>query len=325
MKTKLPNNPVIDWLLEDDEPSIRYRALTELLGYSLNSSLAVKTRAKIAKSARVMALFSGQTADGGFNCKTYDKWMGAHWRLPCMVDLALPHGDKRAIKAMNTVFDWLTGEKHKKHIRLINGLTRRCAAQEGNALLSACRLGIATDPRCEYLADSIISWQWPDGGWNCDKDKTAHHSSFYETVIPLQGLIAYHQATGHRKSQIVTIKAGEFLLRHRLFKSESDGKVIDPNWLKLYYPSYWHYNILQGLTTVMSLGKLNEPRATEALDFLEQKRLPDGRWKADSYHWKPTTTKGRYRSPVDWWRGEPNKMLTLQALIVLKAVKRWKP
>lgn len=317
--------PVIDWLLDDDEPSIKYRTLTELLDYKPESALAATTRAKIAKSPRVIALFSGQIADGGFGCHAYDKWMGAHWRLPCLADLALPPRDKRAVKAMNSVFDWLTSEKHKKYIKNINGLTRRCAAQEGNALLSACHLGMADDPRAEYIADSIISWHWPDGGWNCDKDKDAHHSSFYETVLTTQGLIAYHKATGHRKSQIVAIKAGEFLLRHHLFKSESSGKIIDPNWLKLYYPSYWHYNILQGLTTVMMLGKLKDPRAAEALDILEKQRLPDGAWRASGSHWKSPETKGRYRSPIVWWRSEPNKMLTLQSLIILKAAKRWKP
>lgn len=324
MKIKKSNMTVIDWLLEDDEPSIKYRTLTELLGYSPESPEAVKAKSRISKSARVMALFSGQTSDGGFDCDVYDKWMGAHWRLPCLADLALPERDKRAVKAMNTVFEWLTGEEHKGHIRLINGLTRRCASQEGNALLSACRLGMADDPRAEFIADSIISWQWPDGGWNCDKSQEAHHSSFHESVLPMQGLLAYHQATGHRKSQIVAIKAGEMLLRHRLFRSEKTGEIIEPKWLQLHYPAYWHYDILQGLTAIMMLGKLNDSRASEALDILEQKRQPDGRWKTEGYYWKSPDTKERYRSPVNWWHREPNKMLTLQVLKILKAAGRWK-
>ena len=319
------NSTAIDWLLEDNEPSIKYRTLTELLDYKAESSAVAKAKATIAKSPRVLALFSGQNADGGFGIHPYDKWMGAHWRLACLADLALPDGDKRALKAMNTVFAWLTSNDHRKYIKDINGLTRRCASQEGNALFSACRLGMADDPRCEFLADSIISWQWPDGGWNCDKHKEAHHSSFHESTLPTQGLIAYYRATGHRKSQIVAQKAGEMLLRHKLFKAESNDKVIHPNWLKLYYPSYWHYNILQGLTTMVMLGKINDPRTTEALDILDRLRRPDGKWRASGSHWKSSEAAGRYRSPVDWWKGKPNKMLTLQSLIVLKAAKRWKP
>jgi hypothetical protein len=31
-------------------------------------------------------------------------------------------------------------------VQVIDGLTRRCASQEGNALAVACRLGMAGDP-----------------------------------------------------------------------------------------------------------------------------------------------------------------------------------
>ncbi len=316
------DDSVIDWLLEDDEPSIKFLALTGLLNEPIDSAAARKARAKIAKSDRVMALFSGQRPDGGFGYSVYDKWMGAFWRLPELVALAIPERDKRARRAAETVLDWLTGTEHKKHIRVLNGLTRRCACQEGNALGVCCRLGMAGDPRVKYLAESLISWQWPDGGWNCDKRPEAHHSSFHESVIPMWGLMEYHHATGDKRSREAAGKTAEFILRHRLFRSEKTGDIIDDKWLQLRYPHYWHYNILQGLKVLTMFGKAKDSRACEALDILEQKRRPDGRWKAEGYHWKPQSTKGPYRSPVNWWRGEPNKMITLDALRVLKAAGR---
>jgi hypothetical protein len=44
------------------------------------------------------------------------------------------------------------------------------------------RLGLVDDSRVQYLAESLIDWQWPDGGWNCDKRPSANHSSFYESL-----------------------------------------------------------------------------------------------------------------------------------------------
>ncbi len=309
---------VIDWLLEEDNPSVAFLTLVHLLDYSPDSPKAKKARKNITSSFFINSLFKGQRADGGFGCHPYDKWMGAHWRLRSAVDLAIPEKEKRAVAAINGVLHWLTGPEHAKNIRLIDGRIRRCGSQEGNALGVCSLLGLAGKPEVKYLAESLISWQWPDGGWNCDKMPGAHHSSFYESVIPMWGLLQYHCATGDNESLTAAMKTAEFILRHRLFLSDKSGEVINPRWLEIRYPHYWHYDILQGLTVLLESAKLGDPRCSKAIDFLAQKCGPDGRWKADGYHWRPVTTKGRYRDPINWWRREPNKMITLNALRILK-------
>ena len=79
---------------------------------------------------------------------------------------------------------------------MVDGLARRCASQEGNALAVACRLGLADDPRAELLARSLAGWQWPDGGWNCDRRASGRRSSFHESLPPAWGLHEYWLATG---------------------------------------------------------------------------------------------------------------------------------
>ena len=324
MKSKSDHDITIQWLSGPDEPSIKYLTLTELLDVPPNSADVKSAKCAIAKSPRVMSLFAGQKPDGGFGVNAYSKWMGAHWRLVSLVDLAIPEGDKRAVKAANQVLEWLTSPKHKKNIRLIDGRIRRCASQEGNALGVCSRLGMADDPRVRYLAGSLVAWQWPDGGWNCDKEMNVDHSSFHESVIPMWGLLEYHKATGDKDSIAAAKRTGEFLLCHKLFKSDKTGEIINPTWLDIRYPYYWHYNILQGLRVIAMLGKIKDPRASEALDILEQKRRPDGKWRADGYYWKAPTTKGLYGEPANWWRGEPNKMITFLALSILKKAGRLK-
>ena len=317
-------NPAVNWLLESDEPSVRYQTLTDLLGEPADSPEARKLQAAIPKSRRVQTLLSDQQADGGFGVHPYHKWLGAHWRLVSLVELAVPQGHRRAVSAAKQVLEWLTSPQHKKQVRLIDGRIRRCASQEGNAQAVCCRLGMVGDPRVTYLADSLISWQWPDGGWNCDKYPLAHHSSFHESLIPLWGLIEYHRATGDRNALKAAHGTAEFFLRHSLFRSEKTGEIIDPKWLQIRYPCYWHYDILQALLILSRLSKLKDPRMNEALEIIESKRLPDGRWKADGYYWKIACGAECYADPVGWWRKSPNKMITLNALRVLKAAGRWK-
>ena len=116
--------------------------------------------------------------------------------------------------------------------------------------------------------------------------------------------------------------ASELFLRHRLFRSERTGEVIKPEWLKLHYPLYWHYDVLQALLVLGRAGKLGDPRAREALDHIEAKRLPDGRWRSGGSYWRRPGSKGSNVEVVDWGKGGPNEMITLNALRVLKATGR---
>ncbi len=324
MKVKSLNrdDPTIRWLLGREEPSVRYPTLMEILGEPMDSPEVKTARDQIPDGPRVRTLLAGQRSNGGFGVHPYKKWTGAHWRLVSLVELGLPAGDPRARAAADQVLRWLTGDTHRRRVKRINGLVRRCASQEGNALAACSRLGLTDDPRVRQLAQSLVEWQWPDGGWNCDKDEHAHHSSFYESLAPLWGLTEYHRTAGDEGCLDAAQRTAEFFLRHRLFRSERTGDVVNPEWLKLHYPLYWHYDILQALRILSQLGKLKDPRAQEALDIVEGKRLPDGRWRPGGYYWRPPGSKGSNVEVVDWGRGGPNTMITLNALRVLKGAGR---
>jgi hypothetical protein len=271
----------------------------------------------------VKRLLSGQRPGGGFGVHPYQKWTGAHWRLVSLAELAIPEQDPRALKAADDVLGWLLSDGHRSGIKTINGRVRRHASQEGNALAACSRIGLAGDPRVRRLAISLIAWQWPDGGWNCDARETAHHSSFYESLSPLWGLIEYHRATGDRRTLAAARRAAELILKHRVFRSDRDGRIINKAWLTLHYPLYWHYDILQALLVLSRLGPLNDPRAMESLDILEARRRRDGRWQPGAYFWSLPEKNRSGMEIVDWGRGGPNEMLTLNGLRVLKAAGRF--
>jgi hypothetical protein len=332
------NSPAIQWLLQSTDPSVRYLAMTELLDKRQDSREVVINRKHILTGPRVRALLAGQQDDGGFGVHPYQKWTGAHWRLVSLVELGLTGNSRQAVKATDLVLKWLLGESHLQNIPRINGLYRRCASQEGNALAVCSRLGMATDPRVVRLAESLVEWQWPDGGWNCDRRAEAWHSSFNESLSALWGLTEFHRAGGDAGSLKAAERATEFFLKHRLFRSCRTGEVRPPEtfhflvhrvvhpWTALHYPLYWHYDILQALVMLSRAGKLDDPRTKDALDLIGAKRGHDGLWRPEAYYWalrrKATKLKVSNVDVVDWGRSRPNEFITLNALRVLKAKGR---
>jgi hypothetical protein len=305
------DNAAVDWLLASAEPAVRMLTRRDVLGEPSDGD--------VLEGAWVRALLSGQQSDGGFGVHWYRKWTGAHWRLVQLIELGVPAGELRALAALDSVLDRLTGPRQ---VTVIDGLARVCASIEGNALAVACRLGDTGDPRVRRLVEWLLEWQWPDGGWNCDKQATGRRSSFHETLPTALGLQEYAAATGDPDAAEAARRAAELFLEHRLFRSLQTGEVVDPKWLRLCYPPYWHYDVLQVLLVLSRMGLAGDPRADEALDHLESRRHADARWRANQQWWKPG---GGPITPevVDWGRaGEPNLMITLNAMRVRKAAGR---
>jgi hypothetical protein len=303
----------VRWLLASAEPAIRLLARRDLLGEEVTGSGEVLTGPK------VRALLAGQRPDGGFGVHPYRKWTGAHWRLVSLVELAIPAGEPRAMRAAGTVLEWLTGQGHRSGVVTVGGLVRCHASQEGNALAVCSRLGLGRDPRVASLAESLVRWQWPDGGWNCDVRASGRRSSFHESLAPAWGLFEYWRATGEPGAREAALRTAELLLQHRLFRSLRTGEVIRRDWLALHFPPYWHYDILQALVVLSRMRLTGDPRCRDALAVIERRRRPDGRWRPGAYWWKPPGTPHGTVEVVDWGRSAPSEMITLNALRVLRA------
>ena len=317
----------VGWLLQSKDPSIRYFTLTEILDKPKNSPDVERTWRLIASGPKVRTLLDGQQSDGGFGVHPYQKWTGAHWRLVSLVELGVPPGFGPAVRATDLVLKWLLSEAHLGNIPKLNGRYRRCASQEGNALAVCSRLGLAEDPRVARIAESLIGWQWADGGWNCDRNPEADHSSVNESLSTLWGLVEYQRATGDRDFLKPIERASEFFLQHRLFRSDLTGEVIHQDMVNLHYPVYWHCDILQELLILSRAGKVEDHRTREALDIVEKKRGPDGSWHAEDYYWnlkRKASAKVNVSNVevVDWGRKGPNELITLNALRVLKSSGR---
>ena len=315
---------IIQRLLQSGEPSIRYKVLTQILAHEIDSVEIRKLQDDIRRSTRAQRLLSERDAEGQIPGHPYSKWNGAHWVLAALADIGYPPGDQSLIPLREQVYGWLLSAGHRKGVKTIAGRARRCASQEGNALFALLRLGLA-DERTEELAQGLLQWQWPDGGWNCDKNPEATHSSFMESLLPLRGLALHAQRTGDVHSQQAAERAADIFLKRELFKRQSDGDVIDEEFVTLHYPWYWHYDILFGLKVMAEAGWLEDKRCQAALHMLKSKQLADGGFPAEKKYYQSNPKAKTGRSLVDWGgtsRSQMNEFVTVEALAILKAAER---
>lgn len=327
---KAVDQPLIERLLHSDEPSIVWRIRTSVLGDPENLG---GLRDEIRSSVRVQTLLDRMTTDN-----VYGKWHGAHWVMAALADLSYPSRPPELVPIRDRVFDhWLSktyftefeakssnGSYAKRGVPRIQGRYRRCASQQGNALRSAVRLDLV-DNRAAMLVERLLYWQWPDGGWNCDRNPTASTSSFMETLLPMRGLAAYGAFHHDVAATTAALNAAEVFLERGLIFGRRDHRPIHPEFLRLHYPAYWHYDLLAGLVAMAEMNLLGDQRCESALDLLEEKRLPDGGWPAEGKFYAVSAESKSGTDSVDWGgtsRTRMNPWVTAEALVVLKQAGR---
>ncbi|MBZ0302416.1 MAG: hypothetical protein K8J31_21900 [Anaerolineae bacterium] len=333
---------LIDQLLNSAEPSIRWKTQVNVLGMDRESTEIQELEREIKSSPRVKALLQKVDESGVLRCArgVYDKWQGTHWVLMTLADIGYPRGDKSLYLLADDVLKcWLQERffnefvverkadayKRQDAIPIMQGRHRTCTSQQGNALYSVLKLGLEDD-RIHPLAERLRYWQWPDGGWNCDKEPEARKSTFIHTLYSMRALAMYADHTGHQESRECALRASEVFLTRRLFRRVSNGEIIREEFVKLHYPLYWHYDILGALKVFAEINLTNDERFEEALDLLEEKVLPMGGWPAESrYYTKISSDFSLSADYVDWGGTSTRKMnewVTVDALFVLKRFGR---
>lgn len=263
----------------------------------------------------------------------YRKWQGPHWTLYSLAEIGFPPGDKRLLPLRQRVMDWMFAPAFLKPPSTVFFSDqplrpRRCASMEGNAIWSQLVLDIVDDKHVPLLVDRLVAFQWPDGGWNCDKRPGAPTSSVQETLIPLRALGRWFRTTGDERGQRAVKRAAEFLLARRLLWRKTDGTLIEPAWGgpvdKIHYPIRF-YDVLSALLVMAEIGMIRDRRCADAVTLLEGKRLADGTFPTE---WTSVTKADRIRTRgtfADWGplhRREGNPLVTVDALYVLREAGR---
>jgi hypothetical protein len=336
----LRRDRLIHELLQSKDPSIRWRVRVGVLRESQETAGVRRLEKEIRRSIRVRRLLSHRAdsypAEAPWS--VYRKWQGVHWILASLVELGYPPGDPSLKPLIDRALQlWLRPSFFRTYpassrassgwrsgVPVIRGRARWHGSQQGSALRYVTALSWP-DERCARLADLLLRWQWPDGGWNCDTHAAADSSSFMETLLPMRGLASYAEKSGDVEARRAARNASEVFLRRMLFRRQSDREVMDPRFLKLHYPLYWHYDVLGGLKGIAEVGRIRDRRCSEALDWLESRELPGGGWPADAKYYQVSKAFRPSGEFVEWGRTghrARNDWVTTDALQVLAAAGR---
>jgi hypothetical protein len=91
----------------------------------------------------------------------------------------------------------------------------------------------------------------------------------------------------------------------------STGEVVDEDWLRFSFPTWWHYDVLWGLDYFRATGAAPDPRLAEAIDLVRSKQQPDGKWPREHTH------PGAVHFTMEAGDGNPSRWNTLRAQRVL--------
>jgi hypothetical protein len=176
-------------------------------------------------------------------------------------------------------------------------------------------VGLRGDPRLDVLAEELVESQWPDGGWNCDRQRVCTHSSFNETWGPILGLARYGASD-------TAARAAEGLLEHQVAYSHRTGELAHPTILRLRWPRYRHYDLLAGPRTVAASVGLLDPRLEKPLDALEEKTARGRHVARRGEAVEAPGLEGSIVEVVDWGRAPAHELLTEQGKGVLRLAGR---
>jgi hypothetical protein len=303
---------VIEWLLEGD-PAIRWQVLCDLTDASPAEVAAERARIEHEGwGARLLAL---QGADGlwdGGACfpaaysggEPGQPWTATMHTLQTLQIFGLDPSSDAARRAIPQVAEH--GRWEHAGQRYFDGEVEPCI--NGRTIETGAYFGVDVDS----IVERILGERLADGGWNCETENGSVRSSFHTTIDVLDGLLEFERATGGSTAVQAARRSGEeYLLERNLFRRKSTGEVADPAFLDFAFPYYWRYDVLRALDYFRHCGAEPEPRMAEAVEVVQSKRQPDGRWLLDRIH------PGRVHFELEGGVGAPSRWNTLHALRVL--------
>lgn len=320
------NDPVVSWLLEPEQPAVRYRALVDLLGRPESDPDVRAARRQIARTGWAKDQLEQQGPKGFWEPRGpkdvkewidflyYPKYGSTIWRALVLSDLGLDKSTPAIQKIVDLLFEF--------KLRLSSPFNffyeEMCVSANTARILTT--FGYADDRRTRKLFDWLIEDQRADGGWNCSAD-TPGTLDVWE---PLAAFAALPKAQRSPAMERAIDRGAEFYLKRKLFR---EGKKLYAPWLRFHYPIHYYYDILLGLDLMTQLGFAGDRRLAPALKILADKRPPDGRWLMDrshpdvgpgtDYRPDPKKVKPLVLEPA----GRPSKWNTLRAMRVLKRVR----
>jgi hypothetical protein len=326
----------VEWLLEESQPSIRYRALTELLGRNASDPEVRAAKKLILEKGWAAEILSRRRPGGGWAVAVTarqtppgtstevpnqyrPKYVSTNWMMLVLSDLGLTRSEPVIAELCEF---WMKGFAAKDGGLggSSTGTPHYCVA--ANMARALIRFGYSDDPRVLRTLEWLVKTAHPKGGWSCWG--SGRNLDSWEAM---SAFAAYPREKWTENMQTCVEKGAEFFLQRHLHQQ---GARYAP-WYRFHYPVHYYYDLLVGLDFMTALGYAGDPRMGYAVQFLRSRRRRDGTWSLDAVHpdvegpiatWFAQHPRQRPTPFALEKAGQPSKMITLTALRVLDAVDR---
>ncbi len=314
------------WLLEKDNPSVRWRCLQDLLKMTVDHPDVVEARVAIQKNAFVKELLRHE-ADGRW--PTYKRGL---WAETGPIYSLLLLGELGAIRndAITRTLDYL----HRYYQRDSGLMTYRPAESTRSydkqptfawcitavVLRAALLLDCEDHPLVAQALAFLEEYHQEKGGWYCsvysaDPKKVRPPNCYMGTIKALSALSLIPPRRRSKRQRAIIKREVETCLENRVYLYRVDKKgqpKARPAWTKFSFPRYWRSDALEATDILTSLG-IREPRLNDSLHLIKSKRQPDGRWLLDFSETKRALIQLEEEK-------QPSKWVTLRALRTLSRV-----
>lgn len=318
----------LPWLLEPDNPSVRYFALKDLADRPEQDREVIDAGREIMLRGAVPRILEKQRESGYW--ETYprfytDKYKGLVWQLIVLAE----HGARPDEQIKSQCEYMLNCSAEREN----GGFAVHSAARTGGGRISEVipcltgnmvwvliRFGYLGDPRLQMSVEWLNRFMRFNDGLEENPQVAPYdrlepcwgrHTCHMGVVKALKALAAIPEEQRSAETKATVGEAAEFLLVHRIYKKSHDWtKVSKPGWLKLGFPLMYQTDILEVLDILTGLG-IKDSRMDDAVEVLLSKQDENGRWNLES------SFNDRFLVPIEK-KGAPGKWITLRAARVLK-------
>lgn len=284
---------VLDWLLEEDNPGVRIRALRGFCGLLDNDALVVATRAKVVDTLPAARDLSWMKEKGSNGIKY----------LTALAESGLSRHDV----PIDTVVD--------------RYMEQNFDAGCGDYMLlrALVMLGYGADTRVEERLVRMSETQLPDGGWLClHRLNKMNHTPKSCMKAAMHAVLLAGEMKKRGLQFIGSESLIQYFLKHRLcyrsdvptqlvIYSRPGGRTID-TFFPIEFQRVGLQTLLEALAT---LGVGQAPELQAVWEILDAKRDSQGKILLEGTLSKPYLPKERV--------GQPGKWVTLYAYLAWKA------
>lgn len=307
----------LNWLLEENQPSVRYLALTQRLGKPEDDPEVDAAKTMIPKKGWAAEILAEQKPGGWWVSDEdlyWPKYLSTNWMLLILSDLGLTKAHPRIRTSCEL---WIKRFAKEDGGFGSEGMKKSHLCVVGNTAHALVLFGYVDHPKVRSAFEWLVKNQDKNGGWSCYG--SGRNLDSWEG---LSAFAAYPRQKWTKGMKDAVERGAAFYLEREMHKQ---GERYEP-WYRFHYPVHYYYDLLVGLDFMTALGYGDEPGLHPAISLLKKKRRSDGRWLLDATH--PDLEGGI----ADWYAkhpkerptpfsletpGEASKMITLRAMRVL--------